>query len=220
MFKRLLGITAVLVMGLTAAALGQSVGSPQQEHDVTVRLRNGDSQNGKFITADNRTVELEVAFKRRVSIKTDAVASIIFVADAAESNLDPKPAGSSPDTVSLEAVRAATTAIRALKGLAAAAQVGSNRERYGARLIDVKVAVEETMASLPEIWLSGLDGRTYSISKEIKGALSEYEAAARNWDAYIKWQVAPLLDSVRSNWESAQKHLARAEELLGLLNRK
>lgn len=196
MFKRLLGITAALVMGLTAAALGQSVGSPQQEHDVTVRLRNGESQNGKFITADNRTVELEVAFKRRISIKTDAVASIIFAADAGESNLDPKlSAGSSPDTVSLEAVRAATTAIRALKGLAAAAQVGSNRERYGARLIDVKVAVEETIASLPEIWLRGLDGGTYSISKEIKGALSEYEAAARNWDAYIKWQLRCSIQS-------------------------
>lgn len=219
MFKRLSGVAAALVIGLTASALGQSVGSPQQIHDVTIRMRNGDSQNGKFITADNRTVELEVAFKRRVSIKTDAIASIIFVSDGAESNLDPKPAPL-PNSLSLEATRAVTAAIRALKGLAAAAQVGGNRERYGTRLIDVKVVVEENLASLPEIWLRGLDGRTYSINKEIKQALNEYEGAAKNWDAYIKWQVAPLLDSVRSNWESAQKHLARAEELLSLINRK
>jgi hypothetical protein len=221
MFKSISGLTAALVIGLTASALCQS-GGPQQKHDVTVRMRNGGSQTGKFMRADNRTVEIEITFPSGrvtvISIKTDAVASMNFVSDDAKSQPESKP-DYPLRPFSAESAGAAMSAIRALKGLAAAAQIGINREQYGTRLIDVKVAVEESLAHLPETWMRGSDGRVYSINTEIKEALSEYERAAENWDLNIKWQGG-FLNSVHSNWESARKHLARAEELLSLLNRK
>jgi hypothetical protein len=183
-------ILLIIVTVVPSWALSQS-GQPEQRHDVTVKLKNGETKSGKFVFADNRKVELEIALVGLVSIKTDDVASIAF--------------GESSGHISDKSADAAKAAVKALKSLGAATDVGINRLDYGRRLIEVKITVDEALDLLPDGWLKTKLGET----------LRYYRTAADDWDASIKWQVPSMMASVRSDWEMARKELAWAERFLG-----
>ncbi len=166
--------------------------------DATVKLKSGEVRTGKFIKADSQNVELEtIAGIGPVTIKTDDVASITFLLLASDGSRS-KDQLLSPGTLSAKA------AVKALRIMAAATEIGINYLDYGNRLIDVKVAVDEALGGIPE----------GELRNEITSTLLDFQKASSSWDGYIKSKLISLSQSVHDYWLSAKQHLDRAEELL------
>lgn len=140
---------------------------------------------------------------------------------------------------------AASVALKALKGMATALEIGLSRRDYGNKLIDVKIAVEEAESKIDATGLR----------MKIHAALHDYENALYAWDAIIAYRtesgagglVAPqklrlltkeypdlkpfrpsllLKDTEMLNdtetilsviWNSARKHIDNASTIIGPL---
>jgi hypothetical protein len=118
---------------------------------------------GLFIGADSESVQVEVENSRKLTISMDEVASIAFVIVPAVIER-PKPA------VNPEA-EAARDALKALRTVTAATEVGITYNDYSRRLIDAKVLFDDAVAKLPE----------GSIKSELKSAWSDYTKALSVW---------------------------------------
>jgi hypothetical protein len=173
-------------------AVGQTK-TTKQKRDVTIKMKNGELKTGKFVQADNDTLELETPDKGRTILAMGDVESIVF------------PSVSKTNAVySSESLITATAAIKTLYTMATATNIGVNRRDYGARLIDVKVSVGEALASIP-------DGE---VKEEIRLVLSKYEHAAKMWDLYLDSKLPSIERAMYDDWDAAKKHIIRAAELL------
>jgi hypothetical protein len=124
---------------------------------------------------------------------------------------------------------AATDALKALRKMAGAAQMGINFQEYSSRMIDAKADVDESLAQLP-------DGE---VKKEIALALQAYVDAKTIWnDAATSDSVFTMLEPAKTLqrkykiperqkgtvtdksvalstiWGVADKHIERASKLL------
>lgn len=128
---------------------------------VTVRLKQSDPVVGMFVGVEGEAVLVEVA-GNRLSIKLDDVASIAFVEEAPHPVPSPQPD---------PAREAALAAVRSLRKLASAAEIGVTYRDYSSRLIDVKSEVDEALAQMP-------DG---DLKKEVAAAMEAYGDAGQAW---------------------------------------
>jgi len=126
---------------------------------VTVNLKNGDPLIGDFIQATTESVEIEVKGVRQ-KVNMDDVASIVFGTEAKGSSASPR-----------DTLLAAEAAVKSLRKLAALTVVKPSFQDYQARLIDVKVDVEDALVKLPE----------GSLKTEMKLALEAFLDAENVW---------------------------------------
>jgi hypothetical protein len=159
--------TLTLICSITAYPQGrtrpaprptQTVKAEQPTRKVIVNLKTGESVTGNLLRADPATVEIQVAGSA-LTIKLDDIASLVFDPSAAAA---PKPARSSTDYAA---------ALRSLRKLEGATEVGINFQEYGRRLVDVKAEVDEALRGAPE------GGATI----EIRSALQAYVDAGQAW---------------------------------------
>src|SRR5262249_44123796 len=126
---------------------------------------------------------------------------------------------------------AARDALKALRKMAGATEIGINFQEYGSRVIDAKADVEEGLRQIP-------DG---DLKTEISLAMDAYADAAKAWNEMIRYDFLmvkfepgatfqkkysiPVDTSIgdpimRRNvvlstiWQAARAHLERAESLL------
>ena len=135
---------------------------------VSVRLKTGAPVNGQFISADSSSVYLDVAGNRLV-IKLDDVASIVFDETRATEQASP------PAAASDGKAEAAQSALKALRRLAGAVEVGINFQGYGTRLIDTKSEVDEALGGLSE----------GELKDALAGAMEAYVDAGQLWNAML-----------------------------------
>jgi hypothetical protein len=142
--------------------------SPQtQAHQpVTIHLKAGSSVNGDFIRADASSVQIQTGGARRI-IAVDEVESIVFLSEQTKDGRS----ALSPQTAT-----AARAAIKELRKLAGATEIGISFREYGSRLIDIKTTVDEALASI----------REGELKTEISLALEAYVDAGQAWNTIIK----------------------------------
>jgi hypothetical protein len=87
----------------------------------------------------------------------------------------PPAATPSPSALSPQAQDAAKSAIKALRKMDAAAQVGVSYQEYGSRLIDTKAEVDEALSQIPE-------GK---VKREIHLSMEAYTDANMAWSNLI-----------------------------------
>ena len=141
--------------------------SPQKQHRVIVNLKNGDPVTGNFIQANADAIQIEVA-GNRLNIKLDDIANLIFSPEAAKKSSSEEIARPVPS----QSNELASSAIRALRKLAGATEVGISFREYGSRVIDVKADVDESIRELPE----------GDLRNEIRLAMEAYADAAQAWN--------------------------------------
>lgn len=136
----------------------------QKPRPVTINLKQGAPVNGNFIQADADTIQVDVA-GNRLRIKVDDVTNISFAADAnAQSPQAPARAAENIDG-----------ALRALRKLAGATEVGVNYQQYSALVIDAKAAVDEALATASD----------EALKTELKSSMDAYVDAGRVWDDMV-----------------------------------
>jgi hypothetical protein len=118
----------------------------------------------------------------------------------------------------------AEDAMKALRKLGAATQVGVNYQQYGLLVIDAQAQVNDALAVLPE----------GELKKEMNAAMEAYVDAGEVWQAKIrgvlldsnsalipkyslkidKWGTVSPIDKLQPIWEIARMHSDRASSLL------
>lgn len=107
---------------------------------------------------------------------------------------------------------AAEEAIKSLRKIAAATEVGVNYEKYGNMLIETKAVVNEANEILPE----------GELKKEIVAAMDSYQKALDVWNQKITvarlnitYYGSPSYENkMQEHWSNARKHLNSASKLL------
>jgi hypothetical protein len=136
----------------------------QKPRAVTINLKHGAPVNGNFIQADADTIQVDVA-GNRLHIKLDDVTSISFAADA-NARVSQAPTRTTENI---------DQALRALRKLAGATEVGVNYEQYSALIIDAKAAVDEALATVSD----------EDLKSELKSSMDAYVDAGHVWDDMV-----------------------------------
>jgi len=183
--------------------------------------------NGNFVQASGNSVRVEVEGTAR-TINLDDVTNIAF-------NDDGSPEGGTASQRSTrltpQAKAAAREALKALRKMAGATEIGINFQEYGSRVIDAKADVEEGLRQLP-------DGE---LKTEISLAMEAYADAAKAWNEMLRYdfmlmqyEPAPTLQKkysipietiagdpiIKRNttlstiWQAARIHIDKADSLL------
>lgn len=138
-----------------------------EKRPVTVYLKEGDPLKGTFVNASSDGVQILIA-GNTLTLKWNDISQIVFT-DVVSNEVITKNNKNNTETENNEAIEGA---LKSLRKLAAATEVGVNFQEYGSRLIDVKAEVSEF---LPKI----TDG---FVKEEIKLAMEAYADAATAWN--------------------------------------
>lgn len=149
---------------------------------VIINLKQGDPINGYFLRADANTVQVEVK-TGSVTVKLNEIDNLQFVADRptavltkAETPVETVPV--TQDTVTPNARKAYT----ALRKLADAAKIGLPYPQYANLLIEVRPAIDQALAALPEGAVKG----------DVAMAMEAYTDAGQAWSAMAGTGVLPI----------------------------
>ena len=151
---------------------------------VTINFKQGEAVTGAFLQADAEAVQIE-AQSGRLTIKLNEIDSLVFAANEAVGS---KPAAPTPQqnppapAAADPTLPAARKAYQGLRKLADAVQLGLPYPQFGNLLIEVKPAVEDALASMPETALKG----------ELKEALAAYVDGGQAWAAMQALGVLPI----------------------------
>lgn len=154
----------VCVLCLSIQAYSQARKAPAKQpllkRPVTVTTKQGQKINGHFLGANLDAVRVEDSAGPR-SISLDDVASIRFTAD----------------------VKEAREAIKALRGLISAVEIGVSYVEYSRRLIDAKIIIDGALSAIDE--------------GEVKTAVAEslqfFEDAMNYWRGDVQSGVSELI---------------------------
>jgi hypothetical protein len=222
-----------------AVAQGQTRRRPPQPNNapaqksaparsVTITTKKGDKLTGNFVQANGDEVRIEVAGGSR-NISLDDVASIVFNGQSAAETTPANQSG----MLSPQAKVAANDALKALRKMASATEIGINFQEYGTRAIDAKADVDEALRQLP-------DGE---LKTEIGLAIEAYADAGRAWNKMLRYDFMLVeeeptfpekysIPTTRSEtspthsfmngrdailsaiWKAARSHIDRASSLL------
>lgn len=120
-----------------------------------------------FIQADATSITVEINGVRR-TFKMDEVVSIIFSPDEADRRLS--------QAVNTQGVASAREALRVLKRMNSALDVGVSYIQYRQLLVEVKGQVDEALASIP----------AGELKNEITLSMEAYADAGRAWNTMIQ----------------------------------
>jgi hypothetical protein len=230
-YQAFCGLTILALLCLCSeSVLGQTnrrssaSSSANKIRAVTVTTKNGETLSGNLLQINNDSLRLTSEGSSRI-VKLDEVTSIIFNSDSQADTTTGRSVRLSP-----QAKTSASKALKSLRKLAGATEIGITFQEYGTRLIDINAEVDEALASLPE----GV------IKQEISLALQAYVDAGKAWNVTIQhgsqygrtvtlW-LADFIDkysvphddlAVNNNvmlstiWQAARTHLDRASALVG-----
>ena len=199
-----------------------------KKRPATINIKNGETVNGNFIQASGNSLRIEVEGTPR-NINLDDVVSITF---RDEASAEGGTTTQRPVRLSPQAKAAARDALKALRKMAGATEIGINFQEYGSRVIDAKADVEEGLRQLP-------DGE---LKTEISLAMEAYADAGMAWNGMIRYDFMllnfepgatlqkkysipvdrSLGDPVMTRnavlstiWQAARAHLDKADALLG-----
>lgn len=203
-------------------ANAQSAPKPAQKRRVILDLKGQEPMAADFIQADADSVTVEINGARS-RFKMDEVVSIIFSPDEAAKMFANQAQG--------QASNAAGEAVRSLRKVAGAVEVGVSYQQYGQLVIEAKAAVDEALATIP----------AGELRNEIAAAMDAYADAGRVWTQRINQRydsnVSDLLirkygvsqreafrassgdelyvtGALRLIWNQARQHLDRASALV------
>jgi hypothetical protein len=142
-----------------------------KKRPVKIALRNGETINGDFIQATNDVMRVEVEGSPQ-TINLADVLSIVF----AEWSTDISKTGRSVK-LNPQAIAAVRDALKALRKMAGATEIGITFQEYGSRVIDAKADVEEALRQLPE----------GELKTEIALAMDAYADASKAWNEMIRY---------------------------------
>ena len=100
------------------------------------------------------------------------VLSIVFVQSATDASKNSRPVKLNP-----QAIAAVRDALKALRKMAGATEIGISFQEYGSRVIDAKADVEEALRQLPE----------GELKTEIALAMDAYADASKAWNQMIRY---------------------------------
>ncbi len=180
--KTLLVLTFILLINVSAFAQKKRVVTPKkpietakvvetvvpEKRPVTVFLKEGEPLKGTFVNASANGVQVLIA-GNTLTLKWNDISQIVFT-DVISNEAITK---NDSQTKNNEAVEGA---LKSLRKLAAATEVGVNFQEYGSRLIDVKTEVNEL---LPKI----TDGY---VKDEIILAMDAYADAETAWNGMTR----------------------------------
>jgi hypothetical protein len=135
---------------------------------VIINVVSGEPIKGEFVRADETTVIVKSGVAE-TSVKLSDVVSIVFGEQAAAPLAEPSPTPN-PDK------QAAEDAIKALRRLASAAEVGVTYVEYGRIVIEAKAEVDGALAKIQD-----RDLKSY-----ISRAIHEYAYASQAWNYFIQ----------------------------------
>jgi hypothetical protein len=130
---------------------------------VTINLKTAPSVTGTFISATEQLLVIQLQNGTRKTITLDAVVSIVFLDGGTSSQ------GGKRSSKEREAAEAA---LKALRGIAAATEVGIAIREYGSRVIDAKLIVEDALGRISDD----------ALKSEIREATDDYSFAVTVWD--------------------------------------
>jgi len=150
---------------------------------VTINFKQGEAITGAFLQADAEAVQIE-AQSGRLTIKLNEIDSLVFAANEVTGS---KPATAAPQqnppaTAPDPTLPAARKAYQGLRKLADAVQLGLPYPQFGNLLIEVKPAVEDQLATMPET----------ALKAELKEALAAYVDGGQAWAALQALGVLPI----------------------------
>jgi hypothetical protein len=139
---------------------------------VVVEKTNGDKLTGLFVSGNADSVTIEIS-GTKVPIGFTEIKAM-WVGDA-------KP---EPPVIQAPTINYAGEAIKSLKKLSAATDVGVNFQDYGRRVIDVKAEVEELLLNIADEF----------IKNEIKSAMEAYVDAGSAWNFTVQNRGVLFID--------------------------
>ena len=164
-FKHLT-LTVVVVLACVVASMAQQASEIEARHLVTINVKKGEPIKGKFIGADADSVQVDIG-SARAMVKLDDIVSIVFSTKSTEID---QPTSSSAVKQSV------LDAVKALRKLDGATQVGVTFPQYGPLLIEAKSSVDEALADLPE----------GELKREILAAMEDYVIAGQAWSESLR----------------------------------
>ena len=144
---------------------------PIKNRPVKIALSNGETINGDFIQAINDVMRVEVEGSVRTLNLRD-VLSIVFVESSTLASKNSRPVKLNPQEIA-----AVSDALKALRKMAGATEIGISFQEYGSRVIDAKADVEEALRQLPE----------GELKTEIALAMDAYADASKAWNQMIRY---------------------------------
>lgn len=138
------------------------------ERPISVTLKEGEPVSGRFLNATSEGIQMAVAGNTLI-VKWGDIAKVVFT-DVVVELPTPKVTA---ETKSADAV---ANALKALRKLSSATEVGINFRDYGSRVVDVKTELNELLPTITE-------GRT---KEAIQSAMSAYQDAGTLWNGYIQ----------------------------------
>lgn len=166
--------------------------APTQKRAAIINLRKNDSVMGDFIRADARSVLIEVDGQPR-SFNTEDVVSVVFSMQAVNTQTTPK--GTTKNDTAL-------VALKALRKLSTAVDIGINFLFYKNLLLEVKTEVDESLATMPE----------GELKQEISLAVEAYVDAGYAWNILLNgagdWNGVRFADQLKGKYKMDKKDLA------------
>jgi hypothetical protein len=142
-----------------------------KKRPIKIALRNGETINGDFIQAANDVMRVAIDGSFR-TINLADVLSIVFAESSTDESKNSRPVKLNP-----QAIAAALEALKALRKMAGATEIGISFQEYGSRMIDAKADVEEALRQLPE----------GELRTEIALAMDAYADASKAWNQMIRY---------------------------------
>jgi hypothetical protein len=142
-----------------------------KKRPVKIALRNGETINGDFIQATNDVMRVEIEGSLQTLNLAD-VLSIVFAESSTDASKNSRPVKLNP-----QAMVAVRDALKALRKMAGATEIGISFQEYGSRVIDAKADVEEALRQLPE----------GELKTEIGLAMDAYADASKAWNQMIRY---------------------------------
>jgi len=165
---------------------------PTSRRQVTVNLKVGAPVTGQFIQADASTIQIEVA-GNLLKIKIEDVVSLVFAPE-----LVPKQAVETAPQKNEDANRA----LRALRKLGGATEIGISFQEYGSRLIDIKNEVDEATSRIP----------ASDLKNELTSAMEAYVDAGQAWNQMLRYDF--MLPNTALGLTLISKYSLQARELV------
>lgn len=149
---------------------------------VTINLKQGNPIRGFFLRADANTVQVELK-TGSMAVKLNEIDSLQFAPDEPVAVVTKAEAPAEPAPVNQDNITPnARKAFTALRKLADAAKIGLPYPQYANLLIEVRPAVDQALAALPEGAIKG----------DVLSAMEAYTDAGQAWSAMRGTGVLPI----------------------------
>jgi hypothetical protein len=153
----------ILIVTCTTPAFSQEAA---HTYVVTINVKEGPAITGTFLRADAGGVQVDIGSGQAI-IKLENINSIVF-----SSSESPVQQSLPPNDLSAEASQ---RAVKALRKLANATQIGVSYLDYNPLVIEAKTEIDDALTQVPE----------GALTAAIRASIYEYQVAADVWNRLV-----------------------------------